>query len=503
MTAANPIPFDAAAHWSEPDMSVLAPVRPPAPVMSDSDLAAVFGPWSEWLKSAAIAKGAPVDYVAMALLTTASAALGNSRWVSPWAGWEEPPVLWAMAVGEPSSGKSPALDAVLDPVREIERGYAETYKAKREEWSDKDEIARLALAQWKSEAKSAIADGDEAPEKPDAADAGAPPVRDRIRISDATTEKVAELLSFTWRGLLLSRDELAGWLGGMDRYNGGGDRPFWLEAYGGRAYTIDRKSSPEPIVVDHLSVAVLGGTQPDKLNSLLVKTDDDGMLSRFMTVFPEPMDIARPRSAIDSGKLEMALRRLREIQPAMDDAGNRRPFLVYLTERAADAFDEFRRECRNWEKDATGLFKGHIGKMPGIALRLSCVLAHLDWAASEGADYVGGIDEGHIGRACHLAGEHLRHHAYRAYGTAKPPQEIVGAQAIAEIIRTERPERLKVRDIQHRGRAGLTKAAQVKAALAVLVEANWLAEVKTSTGGNSGGRPEVFYPVNPRLEGAQ
>ena len=32
-----------------------------------------------------------------------------------------------MPVGDPSSGKSPALDAVLDPVREIERELAEDY----------------------------------------------------------------------------------------------------------------------------------------------------------------------------------------------------------------------------------------------------------------------------------------------------------------------------------------------------------------------------------------
>ena len=496
MNTATPVKFEPHEHWPVPDISVLAPSRPSAPVMNDHDFDAVFGPWSNWLKTAATAKGAPVDYVALALLTTASAAIGNSRWVSPWAGWEEPPVLWGMAIGEPSSGKSPALDAVLDPVRDIERAYAESYKAERDEWSEKDEIARLALAQWKSEAKAAIADGDEAPEKPKAADAGAPPVRDRIRISDATTEKVAELLSSTWRGLLLSRDELSGWIGSMDRYNGGGDRPFWLEAYGGRAYTIDRKSSPEPIVVDHLSVAVLGGTQPDKLDSLLVKTDDDGMLARFMTVFPEPVEIVRPTSAIESVKLEHALRRLRELQPAQDESGNSRPLFVHLSERASEAFDEFRRECRVWEKDAIGLFKGHIGKMPGIALRLSCVMAYLDWAASEGADYVSGIDEGHIGRACHFVGEYLRHHAYRAYGTAKPSPEIAGARAIAAIIKKEKPGRLKVRGIQNRGRAGLTTTTQVKAALAVLVEADCLAEIRASTGG----RPDVTYLVNPRLE---
>lgn len=57
-------------------------------------------------------------------------------------------------------------------------------------------------------------------------------MRGRIRITDATTEKVGELMRDGWRGLLLSLDELSGWLAGMDRYSGGGDRAFWLEAFG-------------------------------------------------------------------------------------------------------------------------------------------------------------------------------------------------------------------------------------------------------------------------------
>lgn len=490
------VPFDPTTAWPDPDMAVLAPTRPPAPVMSATEFAMVYGPWADWLNSAATAKGAPVDYVAVALLTTASAAIGNSRQVCPWDGWQEPCTLWAMAIGDPSSGKSPALDAVLDPVREIEKGYAETYKAARQEWDAKDELSRISLAAWKAEAKTAIGEGDEAPPKPDNADPGTMPVRDRIRISDATTEKVAELLSSTWRGLLLSRDELAGWLGGMDRYNGGGDRPFWLEAYGGRAFTIDRKSTPEPIIVDHLSVAVLGGTQPDKLESLLVKSDDDGMLARFMTVYPEPRPISRPTRAMDSEMLEAALTRLRGLQPANDDSGNRRPFFINLTDAAVDTFDAFRRQCREWEVDASGPFKGHIGKLAGMALRLSCVLAHLDWAANDNSIHVAAIDEGHIGRACHLAGEHLRLHAYRAYGTVKLPPEVQGARVIAGLIRDERMSLFKVRDIQHRERSGLMTAGAVKAALNVLLDADWLREIRD----NTGGRPSVSYAVNPKLE---
>ncbi|MDO6588537.1 DUF3987 domain-containing protein, partial [Salipiger sp. 1_MG-2023] len=427
-------------------------------------------------------------------------ALGHyhSRWFSPWNGWREPPVLWAMLVGDPSAGKSPALDAVADPVKDIERALSQEYQSARQAWKDKDEIASLALAQWKAEAKRALADGQEPPAKPQGADAGAPPVRERLTITDATTEKVAELLAQTWRGLLLSRDELSGWLASMDRYSGGGDRPFWLEAYGGRSYPVDRKSSPEPIIVDHLTVAVLGGTQPDKLARLLVNTDDDGLLARFLTVFPDPVALSRPNAQIDTAMVRAALEQLRSLGAARDETGNNRPFYIAFTDDAADALQDFRQQCRAWEAEATGLFKGHIGKMPGLAVRVAGVLAHLDWAASAGAPYPDKIGADHLSRACHLVGGHLRLHAFRAYGTASPPDDIRNARRIADVIRSEGWQSFTARDIQRRGLSGLQLAKAVQAALDVLEQADWVMRSREETGG----KPRVIYLVNPKTRAA-
>jgi uncharacterized protein DUF3987 len=50
----------------------------------------------------------------------------------------------------------------------------------------------------------------------------------------------------------------------MSRYSGGEDNEFWLEAWNGSAYTVERMGRP-PIAVNHLLVGVVGGLQPDKL----------------------------------------------------------------------------------------------------------------------------------------------------------------------------------------------------------------------------------------------
>lgn len=495
MNAPEPIPFDETANWPDPDLTLCKPERPSAPVMSGKDFDLVFGPWADWLRNAAEAKGAPVDYVALALLSVASAVVGNLRWAMPWEGWKEPLVLWAMLVGDPSSGKSPALDAIMDVVKEIERELIEAYKVARRDWDARAEIAALAQDQWKKDARKAMAEGESAPPKPEAATMDAQPIRERISISDATTEKVAELLVSSWRGLLLMRDELSGWLTSMDRYNGGGDRPFWLEAFGGRSYTVDRKNSPEPIIVDRFSVAVLGGTQPDKLASLLAKTDDDGLLARFLTVFPEPIPLSRPGVQLDNDKLKTAFELLKGLPPAKDEYGNPHPVYLTFTNAAAEALQDFRAQCRDREVEACGLFKGYIGKLPGLAVRVACVLALLDWTVEPGQACPNQIEDTHLGRACHLVGEHLSQHAFRAYGAAEVPLEIRNARRLAGTILKDRPRYLTIREIQRREIGGLQTAKQIEAAFGVLEQADWVRRERQA----SGGRPRTKFHVNPKL----
>jgi hypothetical protein len=109
----------------------------------------------------------------------------------------------------------------------------------------------------------------------------------RLRQHDVTIEKVAELLTDAApKGLLIVRDELLGWIQGMNAYRAGG-RAFWIEAYGGRPYRVERKSELHPISIPRLAVAVYGGTQPDKFSRLL-QEGDDGLLGRFLLVWPEP-----------------------------------------------------------------------------------------------------------------------------------------------------------------------------------------------------------------------
>src|SRR3954454_12308989 len=84
------------------------------------------------------------------------------------------------------------------------------------------ETAKAKREQWEAEVKAAVKSGEAAPPMPPEAEPPEAPVRPRIRIADVTTEALGGLAAALPRGLLLVRDELSGWLGGFDKYGGGG-----------------------------------------------------------------------------------------------------------------------------------------------------------------------------------------------------------------------------------------------------------------------------------------
>ncbi len=400
--------------WPEPEARFLRPELPTPPALP---LAEVFGPiWSAWIKRAAEAKAAPPVYVAAGLLSVAGATIGNTRWASPWAGWAEPPIIWAMAIGTPSMNKSPGFDAVLSPLRKLESEARKRVEAEVSDWKDRAEVAKIAEAAWKEGVKAAMKDGKEVPSKPNSASPGPEPIRPRYAVTDATVEKLGVILASQPRG-------------------------------------------------------VLGGIQPDKLKSLLFKADDDGLLARFLPVWPHPAPIKRPTSGSDDSFLSAALERLIALKMPANDDGTLRPWFVLFDEDAAALFQEYRETVRGWETGAEGLLLSFTGKLPGLAVRLSLILAYLDYAA-DGGEQPSAIGVNHFGRAAHFVEAYVLPMPRRACADASIPKEERAARRLVSIIRDMGLERFTSREILQLERNGLRVKADLDPALVALEEAN-------------------------------
>jgi hypothetical protein len=318
-------------------------------------------------------------------------------------------------------------------------------------------------------------------------------------VNDGTIERLGAILAQQPRGTLQMRDELAGWLEGMQRYAGGGtDRPFWLEAFGGRGFTVERMGR-EPLTIDRLSIGVLGGIQPDRLKTLLFKSDDDGLLARFLPIWPNPAPLKRPEAWGDEAMMEGALARLLTLDLATDERDVSRPWFVHFTEDARALMDNFRLAVRGWEGEAEGLMLSFLGKLPGLTARLALVLALLDWAA-EGAEEPHSISAHHFGRAAHLVEAYFLPMARRAYADAATPKAERAARRLVGIIREQGWQRFTSRDVQRLDRSGLGSKAELDPALALLEDGDCIRPVEPTVN-PQGGRPRRLFIVNPALDG--
>jgi hypothetical protein len=479
--------------WPVPDMDVLRLHRRPPPPFP---IAVFGGGWGSWITTAAEAAACPPDYVAAPLLASTSALIGHARWAQATPGWAEPPHLWIGAVGDSGTGKSPGADCLMrDVLPEIEQRMLADYPDRLREWRAAQELHAAAEGRWKSEIRDAEKRG-APPPLPPLATGGPEPQEPRLRQHDVTVERVAALLATAApKGLLVVRDELAGWIDGMVAYNPAG-RGFWVEAYGGRPYRVERQKHPEPIMIPRLAVAVYGTTQPDRL-ALLMRGADDGLLARILWAWPEPILFRLGRAAPGAEWAIRALDPLRELDLRPGDPPT--PIMVPLSAEARAMMEEFGGEMQRRQTDAGGLLRSAIGKARGHVLRLALVLEYLWWCGEAGmSEPPAEINARAFAAAALLVSDYFLPMAERVYGDAAASERERGAATLARWICAERPAELHVRHLQRAVRLpGLRTADQIRAAADALVEADWLRP--PPPGSEFGQRGRIAYPINPRL----
>jgi hypothetical protein len=172
-------------------------------------------------------------------------------------GWKESARFWGGLVGPPSSKKTPIINRVTWPLKEIDNELYHEFAA--------------AMAAYERLTKD-----EQALQKP--------PRQQRVRLEDTTIEAAQQVFADSPQGLLCLQDELSGFFGMLDRYGGGSkDRGFWLQAYNGGSYLVNRIKRGT-MLIENLSACMLGGIQPDVIRQLAGDGADDGLIQRLSPV---------------------------------------------------------------------------------------------------------------------------------------------------------------------------------------------------------------------------
>jgi len=226
------------------------------------------------------ALGVDPAFIALPSFAALGAAIGNSRHVKLKRSWCEPPIFWCVAIGVSGSGKSPAFNAALKPLQELQTLEFQRYDELLELYEGEIEQFEYDLKRWEKTTR----DPEQKPAKPQ------PPVAKRYVVDDITTEALAAVITENARGVLMASDELFTWFKGFDSYRGGkgGDVGRWLKLWESKPMTIDRKSS-KTLYVPMASACVCGCIQPTVLSETLGQLFiENGMAARLLMCTPRP-----------------------------------------------------------------------------------------------------------------------------------------------------------------------------------------------------------------------
>ena len=334
--------------------------------------------WQPWLASAAHGAGVTAGHVAVPAITIAAGLVGTAMRVRASRSWSEPLTLWSALIGFSGTGKTAGIDVTKRALAMIERTRKERVLELQRQHDTKAETAKAEQKQWKKQVEEAVAAGQPPPPMPASAVEPGAFVAPRLYVSDSTIERLAVLLQAKPRGALLIADELAGLFANMGRYSSGSDREFWLEAWNGKSFVVERLGRP-PVHVEHLLVGMVGGFQPDKL-ARAFEGDNDGMHARLLFAWPEESPHRLLTDEIEEVEPEIfnALARLVDLPDSEEGVFAART--IALSPEACAAFEDFRARHHRDKAALDGREREWFAKGPTQVLRLSATLALMDWA---------------------------------------------------------------------------------------------------------------------------
>jgi len=375
----------------------LPPERSGAPTLPPELLPSALRPW---LADIAERMQVPLELVAIPALAALASAVGRRFGIHPKAqdDWLVIPNLWGGIVARPGMLKSPTLTQALRPLRRLDEEAQRNHEAEVVNVQTQLDVLKAREAAAKTSLRRAFEAGhgsdDQAQLEQDLRE-----VQEEIReaeeglvvprsiVNDTTVEKLGELLAQHPQGLLLERDELAGWLRSLERSDRKGDREFFLEAWNGlNPYTYDRIGRGT-IRIPALCLSIIGGIQPAKLSRHVSEALEggyaaDGLLQRFqLLVWPEdPRDwrlIDRPPDCEAAEAVLQTFSTVRSLTGEHDEEEELSgPTVLRFSPEAQELFYEWFTQLewrlRSPELKRTPAFESHLAKyrslMPTLAL---------------------------------------------------------------------------------------------------------------------------------------
>lgn len=486
--------------WPEPKqvMSVSSVVLPVRAEMLPESIGA-------WCFDAADRMQAPADYVAVSAIISMGSLIGRQLCIRPKArdSWAVVPNVWGAIVGPPAAMKTPCLKEARRFLDKLDREAQVEYDMALEKYSreyityevwDKTLKAKAAKAHTKEAQARILEEMEEPPESP---------VRVRKYTQDTTVEKLQDLLTKNPNGMLMLRDELVGFLRGLDKPGQEGSRAFFLESWEGNGRFLVDRISRGSTCIDGACLAVLGGTTPGGVSEYVVDamgngTGNDGLLQRFSLVaYPDitPDFTYTDRMPDDQASTlaEKAFNRCYEIDTdsiGADCYPDSLPFMRYdrtAQSYFADWYTDLMVRCRRDDEHPALL--SHLNKFTKLVPAMSLIF------------HVCNGETGPVGQVPLLQAmawaEYAKSHARKLYEGAFRDVAVTATTVLMRHIEYgDLEDNFSSRDVSRKCWTGLTCQEHVQAALDELLDAGYLRRHTDKK--IDGGRPTYRYMIHPK-----
>ena len=305
-----------------------------------------------WARETGATMGADPAGLAMSAVAACAAAIPDriELKVKRYSDWSEAPRIWVALVGPPSAKKSPVISAATAALCSIDSELMRKWQSQMAKWLKLDKEEKTQVPQ---------------------------PRQIRLRLTDTTVEAAQQVLLDSTDGVLLLQDELTGFFGSMDRYGsgskGGGDRAFWLQAWNGGEYAVNRVGRGASLI-PNLSVSLLGGIQPEPFRKVAADMSDDGLIQRLFPIMLQKSKVGKDEPLSDAnmryGSLIRDLKVLRQPGKLTSD-------LLTFSEGAQKVRAQLEEKHHGLQslELVNKKLASHIGKYDGLFARL-CVVWH-------------------------------------------------------------------------------------------------------------------------------
>jgi hypothetical protein len=220
----------------------------------------------EYIIQSSTTLGMSVDYMGCSFLWMLSVIIGNSMVIEVKPGWIETATLWIAVVGKPGIGKTPSINQMIFPLKEINVREQKNFQRNYAKWLEYEKLDK------KEREYSEIIEK---------------PVSKQFIVGDITLEALVDLHEVNPNSIGVFKDELAGWFKDMNKYRQGSDLEFWLSSWSGQSISLNRKTAKSAFV-DKPFIPVLGGIQPSVFEEFSTGINkENGFVDRILISYPE------------------------------------------------------------------------------------------------------------------------------------------------------------------------------------------------------------------------